>query len=263
MPRITFLLLVAPLALAACGGVGGAGTKVDPVSYVRSSAHKSAKAPSEHMAVTQKITTPGGGISLGGSGDFSNRRHEGSLTVTLSAAGKTVKMDEVLAGTTVYVRSPLFSHKLPGGKTWAKLDLQKLYGTLGINASTFMSESPEQAFQQLDAAGNVASVGTETINGVETTHYRLSNLDISKIPGGARIEALAHPTYGPIDVWIGNKDGYVRKESLSVSYSFSGVSATMSMTLNFSSFGEHVSVNVPPRRTTLDVTHRAMKGLKH
>ena len=47
--------------------------------------------------------------------------------------------------------------------------------------------------QQLEAAGSVKSVGTETIDGVETTHYHVANLDLSKLPHGAKLDGDANP----------------------------------------------------------------------
>ena len=151
------------------------------------------------------------------------------MNMTMSVLGRSVKFNAVEDGTTMYMQSPLFTSQLPGGKTWMKIDLQKAGSKLGLDYSSLMSQNPASALDRLKAAGSVKSLGTETIDGVQTTHYQVTNLDISKLPQGGKILSLAHPKYGPIDVWTGNNDGYVYRESIPMSYSVAGQSASMSM----------------------------------
>jgi hypothetical protein len=179
---------------------------------------------------------------------------------TFSAAGRNGKIDEVLDGTTLYLSSPLFSNRLPSGKKWMKLDLSEFGKAKGINFSALMSQTPAQALKRLDAAGKVTQVGTAQIDGVATTHFRVEHLDITKLPQGAKIEALAHPTYGPIDVWIGRGNGYVYREAMSFSYSVQGAKASLTMTSDFSKFGESVHVSVPAASKTVDATSQAIQG---
>jgi hypothetical protein len=256
MRKLTFLLLVAPLALAACGGSSSTQLNVDPVVYVKHAATKTADLKSEHMVMTGTIGAAGQSISLQGHGDFANSPPKGSFTMSLSGMGQNLAMNEVIEGTTFYVSSPAFAGKLPAGKTWVKADLAQLGKSTGINYSSLMSQSPTQILGKLQAAGSVRSLGTETIDGVATTHYQVTKIDISKLPQGGKIQALAHPTYGPVDVWIGNSDGYVYRESLSFSYSVQGQSASMTMRVDLSKFNEAVTATVPPASKTLDIGKR-------
>ena len=254
MRKAALLLLVAPLALTACGGSSNAQVKVDPVAYVKHSAHKTADMPSEHMTMTGSISVGLIKLTMTGSGDFANATRQGQMVVVagLTAAGRNLHIREVLDGTTMYLQSPAYRSQLPAGKTWMKLDLQKVGASQGISYDAIMSQSPARALLQLEAAGSVKSIGAETINGVETTHYEVTNLDITKLPQGAKILALAHPTYGPIDVWIGNEDGYVHRESLSFTYSATGQAASMAVRIDLSKFGEKVNVTIPPARQVFD-----------
>lgn len=256
MKRFALLLVVAPLALAACGGSSATAPKSDPVAYVTQSAKTTAALTSEHMTMTGNISVGSINLTMTGSGDFANATKKGQMVVVagLSAAGRNLHIHEVLDGTTIYLRSPAYDSQLPAGKTWMKLDLQKAGASKGINYSSLMSQSPARSLLQLEAAGTVKSIGAETIDGVYTTHYQVTNLDISKLPQGANIQALAHPTYGPVDVWIGNKDGYVHRESLSFTHSVAGNSASMAMRIDLSKFGEKVNVTVPPARQVFDYT---------
>src|SRR2546423_11416705 len=102
--------------------------------------------------------------------------------------GQPMKITEILAGTTAYMSSPLFGTKLPAGKTWLKVDFQQLAKSQGLNdPMSLMSQNPTQALGRLEAAGTVKEVGTETIDGVATTRYRVTALDITKLPQGAKL----------------------------------------------------------------------------
>jgi hypothetical protein len=256
LKKIALLLLCSPLLLAACGSSSHAQVTADPIAYVKHAGKKTAGLPSEHMTMTATISVGGLKGTMTGSGDFANATRQGQMDVVAGAAGRdTTHVREVISGTTIYLRSPVYDAQLPKGKTWMKLDLQKAGASAHINySSLLMSQSPPRGLLQLEAAGSVKSIGVETIDRVETTHYQVTNLDITKLPQGAKIQALAHPKYGPIDVWIGNKDGYVYRESLSFTYSAAGQSGSMAMRVDLSNFGEKVDVNVPPANTVFDAS---------
>ena len=256
MRKFALLLVAAPLVLAACGGGSSkAQVQADPVAYVRQAAHATA-ATSEHMTMTMKMSFGPMSMTMGGAGDVSNKPLKGAFALHMGLLGKDIKMQEILDGTTIYMGSPLFASQM-GGKKWVKVDLAQLGKVQGLDMTSLMSRNPAQAIEQLEAAGTVTKVGTETINGDSTTHFRVTNLDPSKLPQGAKIKQLAHPKYGPIDVWIGDANGYVYRETMSVGFSTpgsSGQSATMTMSVNLSKFGEDVHVTVPPASETGDAT---------
>lgn len=254
MKRIALLLLVAPLVLAACGGSSHAQVKVDPLAYVKQSAHKTSET-SAHTTMTANMNMGAMSLSMDGSGDYAYAKKLGSFGVSFSAMGQNGTVHEILDGTTIYMSSSLFSQSLPAGKTWVKVDFAALAKAQGINMSSLLSQSPSQALQRLEAAGTVNEVGTETIDGAATTHYRLTNLDASKLlPKGTSIPNLDKIKYSPIDVWIGNANGYVYRESLSLGYAAAGQQLKMTMVVNLSKFGEAVNVSAPPASETVDMS---------
>jgi hypothetical protein len=104
----------------------------------------------------------------------------------------------------------------------------------------------------------VTKVGDETINGAATTHYR-AHLDASKLP---KVAALAHATYGPLDIWIGNDDQYVHRMRMAYTIKAANASAqSIALTVDFSDFGKSVSVSVPPASAAADGTGQAIPGL--
>ena len=73
-----------------------------------------------------------------------------------------------------------------------------------------MGQTPADVLKQLQrTATPVKTIGTETIDGVETTHYRAA-IDTRKIPAADKFQKLTRSVYKPIDVWV-DGDGRVRQ----------------------------------------------------
>lgn len=255
MRRLLLAAAVLPLLLAACGGgkhssAGTTTVQLAPTAYVKQAAAKTARAESEHAKLDGTVTLQGQTVMMTGEGDFDNAKHQGTMEVHAKVAGVDVQIDEVLDGTSIYLRSPLLAAAIPSGKTWMKLDLEKLGRSQGVDFSALLSQNPTQTFTQLQASRNVTKVGEETIDGVDTTHYR-GRLDLTKL------KQLQGATAQPYDVWIGNDDGYVHRMKLG--YSVNGQS--MSMTMDFSDFGKGVIVAVPSQSDTFDAGAKALEQL--
>jgi hypothetical protein len=261
MRRLALLVFVLPLAACGGGGSSSNGPTLTPLASVHSAAKKSALAPSEHMVLKGTAAVQGQPVTVSGSGDFDNTKHTGSLHTDVNAGGLATTLDAVVDGTIFYLKSPLFSATLPKGKAWLKLDLEKLGKSQGIDLSALLSQDPGQSFTQLEASGQVTEVGDETVGGVETTHYR-AHIDPSKLPQGAKVQALTKAKYGPYDVWIGKDDGYVRQVKFTYSAVTPGVGRQSSTTTTtFSDFGKQVTVDVPSAAESFDATGTALKGL--
>jgi hypothetical protein len=262
--RYVLVLAALVLPLAACGGGGGGsssnGASLSPLASVKTAARKSSSAPSEHVVVKGTATVSGQPVLVSGSGDFDNVNHRGSVHSDVNAGGLSATLDAVMNGTVFYLRSPLFSATIPTGKTWLKLDLQKLGKAANLDFGALLSQDPSQAFAQVAASGSVVEVGDEKIDGVDTTHYR-ARVDPSKVPQGAKIQALTKAKYGPYHVWVGKDDGYVHRIQVSYSYSTNGVRQAVATTTTFSDFGKKVSVDVPTDADSYDATDTAVKGL--
>jgi hypothetical protein len=261
--RVVLLLAAAPLALAACGGgkKSSTGPKLSPSAYVRSAGQKTVKAPSEHMTVKGSVTVRGQRVLLTGGGNFDNAKHAGALHLDFNVAGLTGGIDEVMQGTTIYMKSPLFADALPKGKTWMKIDLQRALKSQGIDLSTLGSQDPTQTLSQLERVGTVTEIGPADVGGVSTTHYR-GRVDLSKVPQEQKIKALTNAKYGPVDVWIGDDDGLVHRMRVSYSVAPAGSARQIvSFTTDFSDFGKKVSATAPPASQTFDGSGMTIPGL--
>ncbi len=143
---------------------------------------------------------------------------------------------------------------MTGGKAWIKLDL----GALGLDQSGssggLSDANPGGTLELLRGVGDVTTVGTETLRGVSTTHYR-ATVDpakaIDEAPAALRgrvqqgLGAISGPI--PVDVWI-DGDGQARKISTSVD----AKSASVATSIEYYDFGTGVSVPPPPASDTFD-----------
>jgi hypothetical protein len=261
----TVALVLLPLVAAACGGskssapasVHGSSAR----AAVQNAVEKSAQVGGQRVSMQGRLSVAGHTIPMTVSGVFDSTSHEGSAHATVAFGGITAGLDEILDGTVVYMRSPLLASTLPNGKSWFKLDLQELGARRGIDFSALLTQDPTRTLDQLKGLRDVRRIGTATIGGVETTHYR-ARLDIAKVAQGAKIEALTKARYGPYDVWVGDDDGYVHRVRFSVSYAEANANpAFMTMTIDYSDFGTSAGIVVPPASQVFDATNVSLKGL--
>jgi LppX_LprAFG lipoprotein len=239
------LALGATLALAACGST----VSLDPVA--KAADHTTAKG-SEHVTYSGSVGVSGQTLQMTGAGDFQNDPRLGSMAMTMHGGGVNATVDAVMQGSTVYMRSSLFSSALPQGKSWVSIDVQKAGKKLGLDVSQFAQQSPTDTLAALEEAGSVTKVGDETVNGEATTHYK-ATIDFSKVPNGAAIQKLTNLQSVPVDVWIGS-DGLLRRLTEQYSAGAAGQTTTTSLTMNFSNYGEPVFVHVPSAAETVDMT---------
>ena len=255
------LLVLALSIVAALTACGGDTLAVDPVARA---ADTTTKAGSEHVEFLGVSGVQGQKIRMTGSGDFRNDPQLGHMTVHFTAGPTTGEITEVMKGWRIYMTSPLFARQLPQGKKWMSLDLQKAGKAAGVDFSSLSAQTPGQTLEQLKASGDVRKVGTETIDGVETTHYT-ATLDPAKIPNGAKLQKLTGASYQPVDVWI-DSDDHVRRLHMAYSMSGSataGVAMSNEMTMTFSDYGKNVDVSVPTDAETFDATGEAAKSMQN
>jgi hypothetical protein len=160
----------------------------------------------------------------------------------------------------IYANAPALSAFIPGGKNWVRVDVAQAAQKLGVDLSGLAAtatQNPASVLTLLRANGSVETVGTKTVNGVSTTHYR-ATIDLTKAAanfGSTGQEALgrllAHggPSTIPVDVWIGD-DGYIHKLTLDESVGGGHVG----LMLDISDYGTSVTVTAPPASDTLDAT---------
>ena len=125
----------------------------------------------------------------------------------------------------IYMNMPFLAGKMPAGKAWMKLDINKVAQSAGIDTSQLGSLEQDDPSQFLDyLRGSSARRGeprTQTIDGVPTTHYSATlqlNRILDRLPGAqqaaakAALEKLGVRSAGgiPVEVWV-DAQGRVRR----------------------------------------------------
>jgi hypothetical protein len=229
--QIAFVIVsgAAVLALAGCGSTSHAAAS-DAVAKAATSTRAKG---SEHFTLTGSVQALGQKIPISASGDFKNTPQPGSGTMTISVdvGGNKAPVNAIFAGWTVYLRSALFAATLPNGKSWIKIDTRKAATFSGIDLNQLSANNPSEILSALEKTSSTTKAGTDTIDGVKATHYRVTS------------------NGQPADVWVGPDNTLVRvTENVKVS------SATSSTTIDFSRYGEPVVVKVPSASQTVDIS---------
>jgi len=275
------------LGAAGCGSSGksaatGASSGPAAPATIAEAAYKTTAAGGAHVSLAGTITAPGLGspLTLSGSGAFSFAAREGSLAFTISGlpssaqaaiGASSLQLNALFKSGSVYIGSPVFAAKLPGGARWLKVNVSEVAQKLGIDPSSLSSggANPAQYLQELRAAGGtVRVVGHDTVRGTPTTHYAAS-IDVLKaaeaqgLGRSAASRALLRSlvaklglTHIPVDVWV-DAQGLVRKELVHVS----AHGATASIQIEFFDFGAVPPVTAPAASEVFEVSSKTLQGL--
>lgn len=185
------------------------------------------------------------------------------LTPMLEASGEEVPdggatMEFIQSGLVTYMRGAMFS-EVPGvGDEWLKMDMGEITKNQGVDISQLAqsNNNPSDQLDMLRNAGDATEVGTDTIRGVETTHYR-ATIDLEKAyrdKGAVIDEEQFQKLFEqfdtvdiPLDVWV-DADGRVRKQEMTMTIAGND----MHMVIEYYDFGVKVDVAVPDDSETID-----------
>jgi hypothetical protein len=269
------LMCTAALAVSACGAsskpnaqpsgksasLPDNGATIIAAAFTKTSAVKTAR-----MALTFQLTagtaTSSSGVNERGTGtgviDFAHRLAD--LTVN-EPTGQSI--EERLIGTNAYVKlPPQLAQTQPQlrGKSWLHQQLPSNdTASLGFGSSGSGASDPTSVLRLVSMVSNsVAKVGTASIRGTQTTHYR-AIVDFGKAAAKhglppAQIQtlekALGTNTF-PVDLWIDGQ-GVARRMQFhfplakATTTSAAGQSGQITETLDLYDFGTPVSVQPPP-----------------
>ncbi|MGX4694191.1 hypothetical protein [Streptomyces sp. JNUCC 63] len=267
--------LVLVTGLAGCGGSGtgagkdaSAGPSATPKARaVQDAYRRTVAADSARMTVTTKAVAEGQSVAARGSGVVDLKG--GASRMTLTSQGSTIEQ-RVVDG--VVYQKPSGSQRvdLPGGRTWMKIDLNRL--SRSGSAASRVSDPAEPLHYLEDLrSGDVTRVGGDTVDGADTTHYR-ADVPVSALARGnaSRAEELRRQlgtSSVPVDLWLDDR-GRLRQESVRLTLhplkqrtpgkqDTKVISTTL---LKFSDFGTRVNVAPPPAGDTADVTDQLAKA---
>jgi hypothetical protein len=172
-------------------------------------------------------------------------------TMDVSGIDLPGSLQEITTSNTVYLKMALLQAML--GKPWAAIPDSALRNDAGINVSQILEQAqdnnPMVDGQMLAGSKKLRAVGTQTIDGVSTTHYTgtfSAAAGRAKLPSALRsIEQAKEDLLGvkslSFDAWI---DAQHRIRKLAVTQH--GRSLTLTATMQVTSFNQPINVSVPP-----------------
>ncbi|MFH8410647.1 hypothetical protein ACH4FX_38635 [Streptomyces sp. NPDC018019] len=278
-PRFWAVAAVGALSLAAVAGCGGTdgkasgkspdagapatqGGAADGPQAVRAAHQKTTGARTAKMTLLTKVRSGGTNAEVRGSGVVDLAK--GSSDLVLQTGNQQVH--QRLVDGILYQQPPAAQRKqLPQGKSWLKVDLKKLLERSG--AST-QYEDPTASFNYTKGISDkdVKKVGTETVDGTSTTHYKVS-VDVAELAkDNTRQAKRLRDQLGdrlPLDIWLDGQ-GRLRQEKVEVKprtgrQGETGARTTVSTTIKFGDFGTDVNVTAPPAKDTVDITDKAVR----
>lgn len=270
---------------SACGsGASSAGPGITRLAAVNTAYRTTIGAHTASFTLTetaQSQSSSGSNASatVNGSGavDFANRAFQ--LQINAPSGGS----EQVLVtGGIGYVQvPPAAQSQVPGNKPWVSINLNEVdqakAGRSYSQLASADSDSPTQLLSNLSSVSdNVTAVGSETVNGVWTTHYR-ATVDLNKESASVRAKdgakAAAQITQEekalgtgsiPVDVWVdGNHMVRQLRTEVPIPPASSGTptgSGSATVTITFSNFGGSVAVTPPPPSEVADVTNQVIQG---
>jgi Zn-dependent alcohol dehydrogenase len=259
-------------------------TSSNAADTVAKAAAASAGAAGYKMNMTMKISSPAlpKPITASGNGSFSIPDHGGSFNLSMDFSNEpqvaqvlgssTFQIEEVIKAPLIYVKLPsALASKIPGGKPWLKIDLDKAAAAAGVPGLSSLtgnpaSSDPSQLLQYLRAvSGNITKVGSESIGGTQTTHYK-ATISLDKVPNSlpaaqrkgaqqaiTQLENLTHLHSLPVEVWI---DGHnlVRQMQMSFASSSNGQTVNTAMTIGIPKYGPQQAPALPPDSQVTDAS---------
>ncbi|WP_030923993.1 LppX_LprAFG lipoprotein [Streptosporangium amethystogenes] len=172
-------------------------------------------------------------------------------TVTFGGQNVPGGARAILSGETVYVKSELLNRFAGATKPWVKVPLSELDAKGQAGVRQFMDQA-----QQFDLAGtvklltaskDVKAIGTETVGGVDTTHYSgtFPVAEAAQLLDPAKREKLqeefSRVKNVKFDLWA-DAQSLPRKVTLGGSEQ----DVTFSLTALFKGFNEPVEITAPP-----------------
>ena len=265
MRKAVALLAVALAAVAAYAGITrAAGSGKQAVS----SQHVS-------LTVTASGTQLDRPVTVRADGSVDNQRRVGSFSIDLAGAQSALpfrlpvtRVDEIIdasnGAVVSYLQVPGLGRFFTQGKSWLKVDTGKVAKGLGMNIEPFtnLATAPTEVLPTLrKVSSSEQTLGSETIDGVATTHVRLM-VDVRRLATlapdehralvAAALDELVRKagiSTQPVDVWT-DSDGLLRRATATLN----GRDGKAEVDLRLTDFGAPVDVQIPAAKDTLDAT---------
>jgi hypothetical protein len=247
---IVLLLIVGGVLFAVGSNDSGAQGKVmDAINSAFS--EKSA-----HVTMTETETVTGtGSVDVTGSGDIDFANDAMQLQETVEVGGHSETIQAIYLNGTIYEQVPGIDEILPG-KSWISVDLSQLTKVPGSSSGLGgLGTDPVAMLHLLAQQGNtVTPSGATTVDGVPVQGYNVdlnpasitSMLQGSNLPSWLR-QVVSSVTFNDASEQVYIDDsGNLRRTTNTVSAGVGSTSVTEHGDMEYSDYGETVSVTAPP-----------------
>jgi hypothetical protein len=217
------------------------------------------------FAMKGVVTTEGKPVPLSVRGTVDRKGQRGEYTSSTTFGTASLKVKQIIDKQLLYLNSPVFAGRLPGGKSWMKIDLAQVAKTPGLDLNALGASGPSQApasgLDYLHGAGAAKELGTAKVGGVATTHYRVK-VDLERAakrsPDASAKTAIkrlidsmkGHSTL-PVDVWI-DANHLVRRQRVDYTATVAGQTSKFVITTDYTAYGAKVSATPPADSATFD-----------
>ena len=185
--------------------------------------------------------------------------------LSISADGHTLPVTEIMSTNAIYLKEAGLSHET--GKPWLEVPFSGLDGNLGSAlAQMFQSAqngNPLEQVQMLAASKNVRAVGTQVIDGVQTTDYTgsfTSSAAVSALSSSVRqsVRPMLSVLSGDIrfNAWI---DAQHQVRSLTETETVSG--EPVYVTINVTAINQPVHISVPAASQVVTLPRSGASGM--
>ncbi|MFI5687165.1 hypothetical protein [Streptomyces sp. NPDC051636] len=258
------------LATSACGAEGAktAAKTVDSAGKAMAALARATDRTEDLGSAEVRTTTDlGNGTPIAMEGTFSwGHGYAYDVEMDTKAANMQAVQDSpkihclLVDGSYYYNVDPQPSGPLKG-KEWMRIDASAVLGEQGAQSLSGSSGSPTASMKGLKYANDVDDLGTQTVNGQRTTHYRAvideAHMGKFKHAYGDKDSVLGSMTGGAssitMDIWVGAKDLPVRMRQ---------EVGAVKITMDFEKFGETAAVKAPPAAQTADLTEQVKNASK-
>jgi hypothetical protein len=187
---------------------------------------------------------------------------------TLNVSGRNLPggMQEVMTGSDIYMKMSLLSQEF--GKPWVLVPYSALQKGTGINFGRIVqqaeSNDPLVQTQMFTSAKDAHVVGTQTVDGVATTHYAGTYpvaAGIAKLPASLRTMVTNQVrTLGIAQVsfnaWI-DAQHQIRK----IQVAEPGRAESVAVTMQVTGIGQQVNIALPAKSEVANLPATALKGI--
>lgn len=243
------------VSLAACQNNAGSGKQAAAMPAAQAIALASQK--------TANVNSYKVAITAAGTGNASAKLH-GTIQVRLkpdlaasgtldsaSLHGSSLPGGEraILLGDNFYAKVPPQFSQFTGGKPWVEFSVSRASQQSGVSLDSLIKRAnPAQQTKIFTGSKDAKRVGSESIDGVQTTHYQgtvtpqeVGQLDPKAQEAFKRFYQSSGANKVTFDLWVGN-DSLPRKLVTKVT----ALKGAGSSTMIFSDYNKSFSVSAPP-----------------